>query len=341
MSPTREPDPVRVGLVGLGNSGRHYHLPLLTRDPRFRLVGVATESGAADPHPVDVRVHRGWRDLLDREPVDLLVVATPHHLHHEIAAAALDRGVNVLVEKPMTVTVREADDLMRRADRAGAVLAVHHQRRWEEDFQALLGIVRSGEIGAPWRVVATRGHQGDYVNATASRPHAGPRPLRWARERSAGGGVLRVIGPHPVDHVLRLADRSPLSVAGRVSVAAGEQVERWAGLELDFGDGLTGRVEVFRRQGVPGARFAVWGEDGMAVASDGAGVVVRRHDGVERVVSGLAKPGILGGEIYDDVYAAIRTGAGLRATAAEAREVVHVIELCERSAAEGGRPLPA
>jgi hypothetical protein len=79
----------------------------------------------------------------------------------------------------------------------------------------------------------------------------------------------------------------------------------------------------------------------MAVASDGAGVVVRRHDGVERVVSGLAKPGILGGEIYDDVYAAIRTGAGLRATAAEAREVVHVIELCERSAAEGGRPLPA
>jgi scyllo-inositol 2-dehydrogenase (NADP+) len=336
-----EPDapPVRVGVVGLGNSGRHYHLPHIRSDARFELCGIATSrGGSADEFGVPW--HAGWEPLLDHTGLELVVVATPHALHHPIASAALDRGISVLVEKPLTVTTAEADDLIRRAAASGAVLAVHHQRRWEADFAALTEIVRRGDIGAPWRIAAARGHQNDYVASTPERPHAGESALEWARSRRDGGGVMRVIGPHPIDHLLQLAGAPVRRVSARLSVAAGEEVERWAGIELDFGGPLSGRVEIFRRQGPPAPRFAVWGEDGAAVATDGRRVVIRPHDGDEYEIGGLTPSGVLGEEIYDDVFAAIRRGARLRASAEDARAVVRVIEAAERSAGQRGAWVP-
>lgn len=331
--------PISTGLVGLGNSGRHYHLPHLRADDRFALRGIATSRGLVDDPPSDVALFAGWEELIEQDGLELVVIATPHHLHHPIAAAALDRGIGVLVEKPMTVTVAEADDLIRRAEASRALLAVHHQRRWERDFVALLDVVRSGEIGAPWRVTANRGHQGDYLVSTPERPHVGDRPAEWARSSRAGGGVLRVIGPHPIDHVLHLADAPVRSVSAHLSVAADDDVERWAGVEIDFGDGITGRAEIFRRLGAPPARFAVWGQRGMAVAITGDRVDVHLYDGSKRTISDLDRPGVLGEEIYDDVAAALRSGGRLRVSPAQAREVVRVIELAERSAAAGGVPL--
>lgn len=326
--------PVRVGVVGLGNSGRHYHLPLIRTDDRFELRAVASSRGGS-AHEFGVPWCAGWESLLEQPGIELVVIATPHRLHHPIAAAALDRGIGVLVEKPLTVTTAEADDLIRRAADSGALLAVHHQRRWEEDFAVLREVVRRGDIGAPWRVAAARGHQGDYVASTVERPHAGRRVLEWARSRHEGGGVTRVIGPHPIDHVLQLAGAPARRVSARLSFASGEDVERWAGIEIDFG-ALSGRVEIFRRQGPPAARFAVWGEEGAAVAPDGRRVVIRRHDGEEHEIGGLAAPGILGREVYDDVYAAMRRGAKPQASAEDARDVVRVIEAAERSEREHG-----
>ncbi|WP_019178894.1 Gfo/Idh/MocA family protein [Microbacterium yannicii] len=326
---------VAVALVGLGNSGRHYHLPHIRNDPRFELRAVATATGGP-AETFGVPWHRGWEGLLEDPGIELVVIATPHHLHHGIAAPFLDRGVSVLVEKPLTVTTAEADDLLSRATASGAVLAVHHQRRWEEDFVALKELVDRGDIGVPWRVVASRGHQNQYVASTPDRPHAGDSVLEWTRSRRYGGGVMRVIGPHPVDHVLQLAATPPQYVSARVAHEGGEDVESWAGIEIDFGRALSGRVEVFRRQGPPVPRFAVWGDEGAAVATDGTRILVRPHRGASFEVDRLTAPGVLGEQVYDDLFAAVRTGAPLRATAAQGRAVVRLIETAEQSADQQG-----
>jgi predicted dehydrogenase len=120
---------------------------------------------------------------------------------------------------------------------------------------------------------------------------------------------------------------------------AGDAAEDWIGIEMAFASGAQGRVEVFRRIGVGPARAAVWGTEGMAVATDGTHVEVRRNDAHPRSITGLRRPGTLGDEIYDDVAAAIRQGGALRVSALNARDVVEVIELAERSAARGGAPI--
>lgn len=334
--------PVRVALIGCGNSGRYYHLPHLLADPRVDLRAVAAASRASlDDVALPAGVDRvaGWAEVVARDDVELVVVALPHHLHHPVARAALENGRHVLVEKPMTVTTAEADELLALADAGGLVLAVHHQRRWEADVVELGRIVRSGELGEVWRVVVVRGHQGDYVTHGATAPHAGDTPVAWVTDRRAGGGVARLIGPHPVDHLLALVGAPVVTVAGRVHRRDGEDVEDWLAVDVTFTTGTEGHLEVFRRTGVGLPRFAVWGSDGMAVAPDGTSVQVRLHDGTARVVDGLAAPGTLGREVYDDVLGAVRRGTPLRVPARHARDVVEVIELAELSAAAGGVPL--
>jgi len=334
-------EPIRTALIGAGNSGRHYHLPLLRADPRFEVRAVAAAHAATldslDLPDGTVRT-TDWQAAVAAD-VDLVVVALPHDLHHPVAAAALEAGRHVLVEKPMTVTVAEADDLIARADRAGRVLAVHHQRRWEEDVTALAELVRSGEIGTPWHLTLARGHQGHYVTATPGAPHAGTEVVPWVLRRRSGGGVARLIGPHVIDHALLLAGGEVCSVAGRTHRADGEDVEDWIGLDLTTDSGVTVHAEIFRRTGLAPARAAVWGSEGMAVAPDGTRIEIRRHDGEDRVVSGLRPPGRLGAQIYDDVAAAVRHGRPLRVPPTHARRVVEIIELAELSAARDGEPV--
>jgi predicted dehydrogenase len=336
-------DPVRVALVGLGNSGRFYHLPHLRSDPRFDLRAVAASSpatlAAADLPPGVDRVF-GWADAVARDDVDLVVLALPHHLHHPAARAALDAGHHVLVEKPLAVTTTEADDLLARARAAGRVLAVHHQRHWEDDARRLADLVRSGALGEVWHVAAHRGHQGPYVTHGPDAPHAGDRPVAWVTRREAGGGVGRLIGPHPIEHVLDLAGAQVVAVAGRRHLAPGEDVEDWLAVDLTLTGGRTARVEVARRLGAGLPRFVVRGSAGTAVAPDGTRVDVLLHDGRAWTVTGLAPPGVLGAEVYDDVHAAIRSGRRLRVPVERARDVVAVLEAAEVSAARGGAPVP-
>lgn len=334
--------PIRAALLGYGNSGQFYHLPLLRRDPRFdlRIIAARLESSLHGLDP-GLQVERivGWEHAIERDDIEVAVIALPHHLHFPAAKRALECGKHVLIEKPATVRTAEIDELLTLADRRGLVLMVHQQRRYEEDFQQLLGIVRSGELGRPWRINVVRSHQGPYTNHGIASPHSGVRPLEWAKSLSAGGGVGRIIGPHPIDHLLTLADSPIETVSGAVQRENGEGVEHWMGIDVRFRSGVLGHVEIFRRSGIAPPRFTVWGDEGMAVASNSTGIDVRLHSGETRVIKGLQRPMTLGTEIYDDLASAIRNGIAPRVAASAGRRVVEVIELAEKSATMNSLPL--
>ena len=136
-------DGIRVGVIGVGHLGKH-HARILSGLQGARLTAVvdvlpgrAAEIAAA----AGTRPMADSRDLLDE--VDAVTVAVPTALHREVALPFLERGIAVLVEKPMAQSLAEADELIAAARASGAVLAVGHTERFNPAVSAVLPLVTS------------------------------------------------------------------------------------------------------------------------------------------------------------------------------------------------------
>src|SRR5437762_8643920 len=127
---------VRIGVIGVGHLGRH-HARILASLPGAELAAVVdTNRSRAE----EVAAAQRTRPLFDARElagvVDAVTVAVPTHLHRDIALPFLTSGVAVLVEKPMTRTVAEADELVAASNRSGAVFAVGHTERFNPAVDA-------------------------------------------------------------------------------------------------------------------------------------------------------------------------------------------------------------
>ena len=121
---------VRAAVVGVGHFGR-YHVEKYRNHPHARLVGVVDIDLEREEHigaRYGVPGYLDYRDILDK--VDAISIATPVSSHYEIAKAALEQGIHVLVEKPMAMTLDEADELIALAEARGLILQVGHQERF-------------------------------------------------------------------------------------------------------------------------------------------------------------------------------------------------------------------
>jgi len=133
--------PLRLGVVGVGHLGKHHariaagvagaRLTAVADTQRDRAVAAAAAAGA--------KVFEDYRDLFGQ--VDAVTVAAPTEKHHEIALAFLERGVSVLVEKPITRALPEADALIAAAKQSGATLATGHTERYNPAVAAVLPLV--------------------------------------------------------------------------------------------------------------------------------------------------------------------------------------------------------
>src|SRR5579872_1920097 len=128
---------IRSAVIGVGYLGR-FHAQKYAALAGSQLVGIADPSPAARAavgEELKVPAHADYRELLGR--VDAVSIVTPTASHHEVAKAFLESGASVLVEKPMTVSVAEGEDLIEIARRATRVLQVGHLERFNAAVQAL------------------------------------------------------------------------------------------------------------------------------------------------------------------------------------------------------------
>ncbi|GGS82534.1 Gfo/Idh/MocA family protein [Nonomuraea spiralis] len=141
---------VRLGVIGLGWWARFAHLPAIAAAPGLRLTAVCdADPGRADPVRADfgVPAFTDPAELYASGLVDGVVIATPHATHHAPARAALESGVHVLVEKPMTTSAAEAWDLVATAERTGTHLSVGYTGQYSAAAVRVRQAVREGEIG--------------------------------------------------------------------------------------------------------------------------------------------------------------------------------------------------
>jgi len=168
--------PIGVGLVGYGLAGSFLHAPLIGAEPRLRLHAVASRH-PEKVHRDDpaVRVVATPAALLEDPAVELVVVAAPNELHHQLAGGALRAGRHVVVDKPFVTSLSEADELIRLAEREDRLLSVFHNRRWDGDYLTVRHCVRPACSGtSPSTSPATTGSPRTRPAAGGSGKSSGP-----------------------------------------------------------------------------------------------------------------------------------------------------------------------
>jgi len=132
---------LRIAVIGVGHLGKH-HARILSDLPGAQLVAVVDpdiERATAAASASGAKVLADYREVLG--DVDAVTVATPTELHHEVAMPFLEKGVSVLVEKPMTRTLAEADALLAAAAKSGATFAVGHTERYNPAIATVMPFV--------------------------------------------------------------------------------------------------------------------------------------------------------------------------------------------------------
>jgi scyllo-inositol 2-dehydrogenase (NADP+) len=185
---------ITVGIIGFGLSGRYFFAPFFTAHPGFTLKGfVSSQSEAVFGDYPEVSVYPSVSSLLDDPELDLVVVSSPNFTHFEYAKAALLAHKHVIVEKPFTVTVAEADALLSLSKAQNRLLIPFQNRRWDGDLLTIKKLIEEDTLG---EILEFESHFDRY------RPDK--ERVDWKNDANPGVGNLYDLGPHLIDQALYL-----------------------------------------------------------------------------------------------------------------------------------------
>src|SRR5579862_1948607 len=186
---------VRVGLIGFGLAGQAFHAPVIRGVPGMELACILERHGskAKERYP-DVRVARNLDEMLSDKSIGLCVVATPNDSHFSYTKACLEAGRDVVVDKPLTPTLAEAEQLVHLAEERGRLITVYQDRRWDGAFLTVKKLVNSRALG-----------QVAEYEARFDRFRLDAKPGAWREVKDfPAAGVLWDLGPHLIDGALVL-----------------------------------------------------------------------------------------------------------------------------------------
>ena len=243
---------VRVGLIGYGYAGRTFHAPVLTCVPNMYLAKVVERRGTSSKERYPwVDVVRDAQELFQDMSIDLVIVATPSTNHYEVTKQALLSGKHVIVEKPFTVTVAEADELIALARERQLVLSVFHNRRWDGDFMTVREVVRQQLLG---KLVECEFRWDRY------RPVV--NPAGWREWNAPGTGVLYDLGVHFLDQALNLFG-IPSTIEAEVRIQReGGLTDDYFDVTLRYEQGLKIILKSSKLVREPGPRYVLHGTRG-------------------------------------------------------------------------------
>jgi len=253
---------VRFGVIGLKGIGRR-HIKCITSIDEAELVAVADineEAGKLVASKYGVEWFKNYENMLKRKDLDAVSICTPHFLHFPMAMKSLEYGKHVLVEKPMAITVKEADKMIESARERGLKLGVVYQYRVNPIYRQIKKIIEDGLIGKIYRVCmeACTFRTQTYYNGDAWRG-------KWLTE---GGGALINQTIHHLD-VLQWLVGKPTNIYGRIGTLYHHiEVEDIASAVILFENGAHGIVQVGTVDPIVTVRFEICGEKGKILYED-------------------------------------------------------------------------
>jgi predicted dehydrogenase len=280
---------LRVGVIGAGFWGVVVLPPKLRETGRAEVVAVSRrnpERLALAQQQLNVSEgYTDWREMLEKSALDAVLVCTPHDAHVEPTLAALEKGLHVYLEKPMTIKSADAWRLVEAAERADRVLTIGYNNRSNNVWRTVKRLLDDGAIGPLRQINATTGVDFRPFWQQMPMPPAfqsgfggdlvAPGNWRTQPERM-GGGMFSDLGSHLQDLLLWLADGSPSQVtalaqrSGDIELSIIDvlaRLDNGSSLSITFNGTVSGGDE-FRFYGQ--GRVTCYGERG-AVTVDLAG----------------------------------------------------------------------
>ena len=245
---------INAAVVGYGYSGRAFHSYLIgladgldtyaisTRDPGRQ--GVAREA-----HP-EARIYPDLHSLLRDDRVDLVVFATPHDTHRDLAVQAMDAGKHVVTDKVMAMNAQEAEEMIAASRRNNVMLSVFHNRRWDWDYLTVRKAISDGLLGDP------------YLFQVGIMRYG--KPGGWRGSKAHSGGILYDWPAHFVDQALQLVESEVESVFCdiRYRDTWDTDIGNYAKLLIRFRNGILYQIEIGNLAAVNIPRWYVVGDMG-------------------------------------------------------------------------------
>ena len=256
-------DKVRIGIIGMGNMGRFHANDLLDgKVPRGELAAV----GSTSPHKLEeykekgVQIFGSGKEMIASGAIDALLIATPHYQHTSLGVAALEAGLHIMVEKPISAHKADAERLIAAAAaRPDQVFGAMFQLRVEPRYQKIRELVQGGELGDLVRVLWI---MTDWFRSEAYFQSGGWRAT-WKGE---GGGVLLNQCLHQLD-AMQWITGMPSKVRSHVGIG------RWHDIEveddvtcyMEFANGASGAFITSSGETPGSNRFEIAGTKGRLI----------------------------------------------------------------------------
>jgi len=335
---------IRTGIIGFGLSGRVFHAPFIATNADFSLDLIATgdpgrAAEAAAQHP-GAQIVPSAEELLARAgDLDLVILASPAHVHLEQGLAALEAGAAVVVDKPFVPSVTDAKQLIEKSEQVGKLLAVFQNRRWDGDFLTIRKLIADGALGDIHRFESTFERWG------------GATRDRWQDTTTVdqGAGITYDLGSHLIDQALQLFGPATVQQAELMTIREGGVSDDDSFISLLHTSGVRSHLTMSRVAAQSGPRFRVlgstcaykvYGLDGQEPmlklaqwpGSDGYGITPEAEWGtlgVDGSEEGLTAVPTDDGDypaFYAGIAASILDGAPSPTDPKDALEVVRIIE---------------
>ncbi len=333
---------VRVALLSYGMSGEVFHGPLLQAHGGFEIARVwqrNLEKPARHPFPRTGE----YADILGDASIEVVVVNTPNESHFSYTREALNAGKHVIVEKPFTVTVAEADELIALAEKKKRILTVFQNRRWDADFLTVKKVLKAGLVG---KLVECEIHYDRFRNYIEENT--------WKEVNRPGTGILYNLGSHLLDQAVVLFGL-PRYLDARIGIQRpGGKVDDFFDIRMEY-DGFYTILKSSYLVREEGPRFVLHGTEGSFLKF---GIDPQEQALKEKKIPGGANWGaesenwwgklnttIDGKHVegpyetvpgnyltfYNNFYDAVRAGKPLAVKPEEARDVIRLIEACYES----------
>ena len=328
--------PLKAGCIGYGPSFNIARLHLESmKAAGFEIVAacdiLADRRKAAAQEWPGIATYASAAQMLKKSDVEVIAVATEHDSHARLVLQCLNAGRHVITEKPMCITVKEADAMIAAAKKNDRMLSVFHNRRWDGDYMAIKDVIVRGLLGDVFQIELCGGgyHHPGYW---------------WRSEKRIAGGSFYDWGAHFVDWVLGLVPAKITEISGHfVEKAAWHDVtnEDHCQAVVRFANGCCAIIELSHLAAIPKSRWRILGAKGalLDLGEDQQKFrVVTYQDGSRRdcTIPYLASDWHA---YYRNVADHLFLGEPLAVTPESGRRVIGVIETAEKSS-RAGKTLP-
>lgn len=307
----------KIGVVGAGKIAGAHKRAILGH-AQCRLVAVCDtvlDKAKMLAEGTDARIYDNYEAMQEKEELDAVILNLPHFLHEKVSVYFLDRGISVLVEKPMAIFTRECDAMIAAAERSGAKLAVGHVQRYHECYRILKQMIEEKRFGELCGIREVRNC--DYFTN---------RPAWFLDKALAGGGILMNFGAHTLDKVLYTTGLTVKDVfASGNNFLTEDSVEAIAQLLVTFEGGINGTFCYCGCKGAREYRTDFYFTRGTAQIRDGWDLWVCEADGEFTHVEGCNDSGLIERQMVEFVKL-LNGEENEMATPEYGREVISVLE---------------